>query len=182
MNSRQSLQKGFTLIELLVVIAIIGILSAVVLSSLNTARVKARDANRVSELRQIEYALNLYFSVNGQYPACLYPGGACTTTLQGSVFMKSVPKDPLSGLGFSYAAIGSGASCSGYHLGVSLEDKKHPALQSGADAPTSGICTGSLADFSGLSFTAGGQLCDATAGTPQPTILANGETCFDVKS
>ena len=45
--------KGFTLIELLVVIAIIGLLSSVVIASLNGARAKARDARRVSDLKQM---------------------------------------------------------------------------------------------------------------------------------
>lgn len=60
--------KGFTLIELLVVIAIIGILSSVVLASLNSARAKARDARRISDLKQISLALELYYDSNRSYP------------------------------------------------------------------------------------------------------------------
>ncbi len=59
--------KGFTLIELLVVVAIIGILSSVVLASLNSARKKARDARRKSDLSQIRTALELYYSTCGSY-------------------------------------------------------------------------------------------------------------------
>lgn len=60
--------KGFTLIELLVVIAIIGLLSSVVLASLNGARVRARDAQRLSDLRQIDNAIQLYIDANGHAP------------------------------------------------------------------------------------------------------------------
>ena len=59
---------GFTLIELLVVIAIIGVLTSFVLASLSTARIKARDAQRISELRQFQNALELYYAANGNYP------------------------------------------------------------------------------------------------------------------
>lgn len=60
--------KGFTLIELLVVVAIIGILATVVLASLGAAREKARDAKQVSEIKQIQNALELYYLDNGKYP------------------------------------------------------------------------------------------------------------------
>src|SRR4051812_39482112 len=50
-NSKFS--RGFTLIELLVVIAIIGILSSVVLASLNTARGKGADAAAKADLNGI---------------------------------------------------------------------------------------------------------------------------------
>ena len=53
MNNTIRKVKGFTLIELLVVISIIGLLSSIMLVSIATARAKARDARRISDLKQM---------------------------------------------------------------------------------------------------------------------------------
>lgn len=60
-----SMRRGFTLIELLVVIAIIGILSSVVLASLNTARDKGIDAKIQSEIRSVQVNAEIYYDNNG---------------------------------------------------------------------------------------------------------------------
>lgn len=61
-------KKGFTLVELLVVVAIIGLLSTLAVVALGNARAKARDAKRVSDIKQIQTALELYFSDQNAYP------------------------------------------------------------------------------------------------------------------
>lgn len=60
-------KSGFTLIELLVVIAIIGILSSVVLSSLNTARNKSKNAAVKSGMANLRSEMEMYFAENGKY-------------------------------------------------------------------------------------------------------------------
>jgi prepilin-type N-terminal cleavage/methylation domain-containing protein len=75
-------EKGFTLIELLVVIAIIGILSSIVLASLNSAREKGQNASALASLSSIRSeAEHLYTDAVGYANVCADiegPGGLLT--------------------------------------------------------------------------------------------------------
>jgi prepilin-type N-terminal cleavage/methylation domain-containing protein len=70
-------KAGFTLIELLVVIAIIGILSSVVLASLNTARDKGQDAAAKANLSNMRAQAELFYDGDGN----LSYSGVCDSTV-----------------------------------------------------------------------------------------------------
>ena len=126
MNLFSNKNRGFTLIELLVVIAIIGILSSVVLASLNSAREKSRDARRIGDIKQLQLALEMYYDSNSAYPST-------TAALVGD-FIPVQPQDPQGG-NYLYALIGS----SNYVLGATLESTTHSALGSDVDGTVGGI-------------------------------------------
>ncbi len=92
----KSSNRGFTLIELLVVIAIIGILSSVVLASLNSARVKGRDARRISDIKQIQLALELFYDSQQSYPLQASAAAASTSlvALVSNNYISAIPTDP----------------------------------------------------------------------------------------
>ena len=130
-------ERGFTLIELLVVIAIIGMLSSVVLASLNGARKKARDARRVADLKQLQTALELYYSDNVAYPEATTQTSATTALADLSpTYIAAVPDDPLGGsyhyvykstadgtfycLGTAYEGTAPSSTCNTTSLGSSL--------------------------------------------------------------
>jgi prepilin-type N-terminal cleavage/methylation domain-containing protein len=69
-------EKGFTLIELLVVVAIIGVLATIVLSSLGEAQGRTRDAIRLSDVLQIQTALEMYVIDNDRYPGPVSGNGS----------------------------------------------------------------------------------------------------------
>lgn len=73
--------SGFTLIELLVVIAIIGILSSIVLSSLNTARNKSADAAIKADLNHARAQAELFYYANNN---AYYGGSAATDVCQST--------------------------------------------------------------------------------------------------
>lgn len=105
-------KKGFTLVELLVVIAIIGLLSTLAVVALGSARAKARDARRISDVKQIQTALELYFGTNAEYPdaaSAIVLGGASAEVLSdagftaaagssGEEYMSQVPTQIAAGL------------------------------------------------------------------------------------
>lgn len=145
-------QRGFTLIELLVVIAIIGILSSVVLASLNDARLKSRDAKRIADIKQIQLALELYFDSNNAYPAAL-------ADLQTGGFLAAVPSDPIAAAAYFYEPLSSNTD---YNLGADLEQSGHTVLSSDVD-------------------TGNGGTIDADDGDGCAAVPATGRYCYSVK-
>jgi prepilin-type N-terminal cleavage/methylation domain-containing protein len=65
---KTSQNRGFTLIELLVVIGIIGVLSSIVMMSVNDSRVSGRDAAKKTQIQEVLKSLELYYTDNQTYP------------------------------------------------------------------------------------------------------------------
>lgn len=134
-------KKGFTLIELLVVIAIIGLLASIVLVSVNSARVKARDTKRIADLKQIQLALEMHYETNNSYGGTNGLGDVetteCTPLPSSLSNLSSVPTDPKDGSAYQYGW--GGATDENYILVATLENSDNNPLTA-TSSPTIGGC------------------------------------------
>jgi len=142
-----SKSRGFTLIELLIVIAIIAVLTGIIITNLSGSRAKSRDAKRVSDIAQIQLAIEQYFDRCQQYPfsitnptTSIYNGcpngGSGSGQLNLSSFISQIPTDPSTGVLYQYTTYTpSGGVPSDYVLHAQLEtkgDALNSSLKSGS--------------------------------------------------
>lgn len=160
------MKKGFTLVELLVVVAIIGLLAGIATVSVNSVRSKARDARRVADIKQIQNALELYYSGSGTYPnpgADLTLGTGTALALSNAasgftdtdaanigaeVYLNPVPKDPQNTGAFIYTfkvptgatdALKAAAATKDYSITFQLESGTGSFVSGKYTATSSGL-------------------------------------------
>lgn len=135
-------QKGFSNLELIVVITIIMVLAIISFLALNDQRAKARDAKRISDVRQIRTALEFYFSDEDAYPIveeaislgeentsklCSAEEGGFvsgqTTCTSATTYMSLVPTDPFANQDYKYIG-----NADNYNISFILEKESELGL------------------------------------------------------
>ena len=84
--------SGFTLVEIMVVIAIIGILTTLVMVSLDNTKKTARNARRLADIKQLQLGLKMYYNDNGFYPTYVSP--TASLARNGVNYLLRIPQNP----------------------------------------------------------------------------------------
>ncbi len=116
--------KAFTLIELLIVVSIIGILMAIGLINYRIFIDKAEDAQRVSDLRFIQSALEQYRADQHYYPPSsdlVKSGSSLNSPDEGKTYLGKIPKDPRFSGDSGYLYTPKGAGCTADNPGSCID-------------------------------------------------------------
>ena len=131
---------GFTLLEITVAMAIMGILATMAIGAYIASQQKGRDAQRKSDLAQMQRALEAYVSDHGTYPgavggriaSCGAPGytgqcgwGAEFRDADGTIYMKQLPRDAQAAQIYVYVVSSDRKQ---YQLFALLENVNDPAI------------------------------------------------------
>ena len=138
-------KTAFTLIELLVTISIIAVLVVVTSISFTDVRKNSKDAKRINNIKQIQFALELYRRDIGTYPLSLSINSSLVNPSSSDIiYLKKIPSNPRPESNelcpeteYSYESNGQF-----YYLEFCLE-KNEQEISSGYNcASMSGIATG----------------------------------------
>ncbi len=126
--------EGFTLVEILVVVGIIAILSVITIAYINPSILlkRARDDQRLAEMKQIQSALEAYKGDHGTYPSL----GTVATPASGWNRLSAIVLNNVGGTAGMTATVtylrkiptgpnGTGSNCLGYHYAVSADYKSY---------------------------------------------------------
>lgn len=125
---KYSPERGFTLVELLTVITIIAVLAGGLVVAINPLSQiqRSRDAQRKSDLEQVQRGLEQYYNDTNAYPASV-PFGAIWVQ-NGVTYIQKVPQDPENlgnGKKYVYQQQNNGQA---YQLYASLDNASDPQL------------------------------------------------------
>ena len=144
-------QKAFSLIELMVVISIIAIISAISITSLQAIQKNGRDAQRQSDIRVIQGALQQFYADHNYYPDSLaLNGGASFVSVvtPQKTYLSKTPVDPTSGTATPYCYVSQISSsittdctanpgkCHFYRLNAKLENPGSGVVNSSCGGQT----------------------------------------------
>ncbi|MEI7480188.1 MAG: prepilin-type N-terminal cleavage/methylation domain-containing protein [bacterium] len=171
-------KKGFTLIEMMTVLAIIGILTSIVIVSLDKVRSQSRDKKRVGDIKSLQLALENYYNRNSHYPNTL-------NDLVAPGILPALPVDPSTNSTSSYlytlvkkysVAKGGYGSCNYYHLAIPMENNMAEYLDSDADVDSK---NGTVAEGGYFTCTSAGILGSDSSNCSSASATSH---CYDVMS
>ncbi len=87
-------KNAFTFVEILVTISILVVLISISIFAFRSTGAESRNTKRVSDIKQIQVALDMYRKESGSFPTTITMGSELKNATTSTVFLKKIPNNP----------------------------------------------------------------------------------------